>query len=33
MKRPPAAMSEEKCLPFAGYNLDSKRLKKFKVSL
>ena len=33
VKRPPAAMSEEKRLPFAGYNLDSKRLKKFKVSL
>ena len=33
VKRPPAAMSKEKGLPFAGYNLDSKRLKKFKVSL
>ena len=33
VKRPPAAMSEEKRLPFAGYNLDSKRLKKFKVRL
>ena len=33
VKRPPAAMSEEKRLPFAGYNLGSKRLTKFKVSL